>query len=70
MRVSARQQATLRPGPRSRDISAVRQQHVATGPFHTTPIVAAHAEGAVIAFEHGYHGRTYRALAITANSHR
>jgi 4-aminobutyrate aminotransferase/(S)-3-amino-2-methylpropionate transaminase len=36
------------PGPRSREISAARQQHVAPGPFHTTPIVAAHAEGAVI----------------------
>ena len=24
----------------------------------------------VIAFEHGYHGRTYRAMVITAKSHR
>jgi len=48
----------------------VRQQHVAPGPFHTTPIVAAHAEGAVITFEHGYHGRTYRAMALTAKAHR
>ena len=48
----------------------MRQQYVAPGPFHTTPIVAAHAEGAVITFEHGYHGRSYRAMALTANSHR
>ena len=36
------------PGPRSRELFAARQQHVAPGPFHTTPVVAAHAEGAVI----------------------
>ena len=36
------------PGPRSRAVFAERQQHVAPGPFHTTPIVAAHAEGSVI----------------------
>ena len=36
------------PGPRSRELFAARQQHVAAGPFHTTPVVAAHAEGAVI----------------------
>ena len=36
------------PGPRSRELFEVRQQHVALGPFHTTPIVADHAEGAVI----------------------
>ncbi len=36
------------PGPRSRELFAARQQHVAPGPFHTTPIVAAHADGAVV----------------------
>jgi 4-aminobutyrate aminotransferase/(S)-3-amino-2-methylpropionate transaminase len=36
------------PGPRSRELFAARQQHVAPGPFHTTPVIAAHAEGAVI----------------------
>ena len=36
------------PGPRSRELFAARQQHVAAGPFHTTPVVAAHAEGAGI----------------------
>lgn len=36
------------PGPRSLALFAERQQQVAPGPFHTTPIVAAHAEGEVI----------------------
>ena len=36
------------PGPRSRAVFAERQQHVAPGPFHTTPIVASHAKGSVI----------------------
>jgi 4-aminobutyrate aminotransferase/(S)-3-amino-2-methylpropionate transaminase len=42
------QRQTEIPGPRSRELFAARQQHVAPGPFHTTPVVAAHAEGAVI----------------------
>jgi 4-aminobutyrate aminotransferase/(S)-3-amino-2-methylpropionate transaminase len=36
------------PGPRSQEIFAERKKHVAPGPFHTTPIVAARAEGATI----------------------
>jgi len=36
------------PGPCSRAIFEERKKHVAPGPFHTTPIVAAHAEGATI----------------------
>ena len=40
--------ATPIPGPRSRAVFAARRDHVADGPFHATPIVAARAEGAVI----------------------
>ena len=36
------------PGPRSQAVFAERAKHVAPGPFHTTPIVAARAEGATI----------------------
>ena len=36
------------PGPRSRELFEARKHHVALGPFHTTPIVADHAEGAII----------------------
>ncbi len=36
------------PGPRSREISEVRHEHVSPGPFHTTPMIAAHAEGSVV----------------------
>ena len=39
---------TAVPGPRSRAIFAERTKHVAPGPFHTTPIVAAKAQGATI----------------------
>jgi 4-aminobutyrate aminotransferase/(S)-3-amino-2-methylpropionate transaminase len=39
---------TAIPGPRSRELFATREQQVAPGPFHTTPLVAAHAEGVVI----------------------
>jgi 4-aminobutyrate aminotransferase/(S)-3-amino-2-methylpropionate transaminase len=39
---------TAVPGPRSRAIFAERTKHVAPGPFHTTPIVAAAAHGATI----------------------
>jgi len=36
------------PGPRSQAVFAERAEHVAPGPFHTTPIVAERAEGATI----------------------
>jgi len=36
------------PGPRSKAVFTERAQHVAPGPFHTTPIVAERAEGATI----------------------
>lgn len=36
------------PGPRSEAVFEARRQHVAPGPFHTTPIVAARADGATI----------------------
>lgn len=36
------------PGPRSRAVFAERHKHVAPGPFHITPIVAAEAQGATI----------------------
>ena len=36
------------PGPRSRKFTEARHQHVSPGPFHTTPLVAAHAEGSVV----------------------
>jgi 4-aminobutyrate aminotransferase/(S)-3-amino-2-methylpropionate transaminase len=36
------------PGPRSLAIFEERRRHVAPGPFHTTPIVAAAADGATI----------------------
>ena len=36
------------PGPRSREIFALRERHVSRGPFHITPVVAASAEGSVI----------------------
>lgn len=36
------------PGPRSQAIFEERRRHVAPGPFHTTPIVAATAAGATI----------------------
>jgi 4-aminobutyrate aminotransferase/(S)-3-amino-2-methylpropionate transaminase len=39
---------TAVPGPKSRAIFAARAAHVSTGPFHITPVVAAHAEGSVI----------------------
>jgi len=39
---------TAVPGPRSRAVFAERAKHVAPGPFHTTPIVAASASGATI----------------------
>ena len=36
------------PGPRSRESTEARHQHVSPGPFHTTPLVAAHAEGSIV----------------------
>jgi 4-aminobutyrate aminotransferase/(S)-3-amino-2-methylpropionate transaminase len=36
------------PGPRGRAVFAERHKHVAPGPFHITPIVAAEADGATI----------------------
>ena len=36
------------PGPRSREFTEARHQHVSPGPFHTTPLVAAHAEGSIV----------------------
>jgi len=39
---------TAVPGPRSQAVFAERVEHVAPGPFHTTPIVAERAEGATI----------------------
>ena len=39
---------TAVPGPRSQAVFEERRRHVAPGPFHTTPIVAAKAEGATI----------------------
>jgi len=39
---------TAVPGPRSQAVFEERRKHVAPGPFHTTPIVADHAEGATI----------------------
>src|SRR5688500_5755836 len=36
------------PGPRSRALMAERAAHVARGPFHTTPVFAASAHGALI----------------------
>jgi 4-aminobutyrate aminotransferase / (S)-3-amino-2-methylpropionate transaminase / 5-aminovalerate transaminase len=39
---------TAVPGPRSQAIFAERREHVAPGPFHTTPIVAARGDGATI----------------------
>lgn len=39
---------TAVPGPQSQQIFAARAAQVSTGPFHITPVVAAHAEGSVI----------------------
>jgi 4-aminobutyrate aminotransferase/(S)-3-amino-2-methylpropionate transaminase len=39
---------TAVPGPQSRAIFAERERYVSNGPFHTTPIVAAAANGSVI----------------------
>lgn len=39
---------TAVPGPRSLAVFEERRKHVAPGPFHTTPIVAAKAQGATI----------------------
>src|SRR6185312_5828534 len=36
------------PGPRSRELFAKRQQHVARGPFHATPIFVKQAKGALL----------------------
>ena len=36
------------PGPRSREINELRHVHVSPGPFHTTPVIAAHAKGSVV----------------------
>ncbi|MFN7685405.1 MAG: 4-aminobutyrate--2-oxoglutarate transaminase [Oligoflexia bacterium] len=39
---------TAIPGPRSIALMAERRQHVAKGPFHTTPVFMAQAKGALI----------------------
>lgn len=39
---------TTVPGPRSRALFAARAEHVSNGPFHITPVIAAHAKGSVI----------------------
>ena len=36
------------PGPKSRALMAARREHVARGPFHSTPVVAARGHGAVL----------------------
>ncbi|MBI5239257.1 MAG: 4-aminobutyrate--2-oxoglutarate transaminase [Elusimicrobia bacterium] len=36
------------PGPRSRELMALRERFVARGPFHATPVFAARAQGALI----------------------
>src|SRR5687768_8449570 len=39
---------TKLPGPRSLALMKERDEHVARGPFHTTPIFAARAHGALL----------------------
>src|SRR4051794_10998394 len=39
---------TAVPGPRSQALMQRRQQAVARGAFHATPIFAAHADGAIV----------------------
>ena len=36
------------PGPRSQKLNELRHEHVSPGPFHTTPVIASHAEGSVV----------------------
>ncbi len=43
------------PGPNSRALMDARRAHVARGPFHTTPVFAARAHGAVIEDVDGNH---------------
>ena len=43
------------PGPKSRALMDARRAHVARGPFHTTPVFAARAHGAVIEDVDGNH---------------
>lgn len=46
---------TALPGPKSKALMSERISHVARGPFHTTPIFVARAEGAVLEDVDGNH---------------
>src|SRR3954468_8266519 len=51
--VASIQIKTAIPGPRSQALMQRRQQAVARGVFHATPIFAARAEGAIVEDEEG-----------------
>jgi 4-aminobutyrate aminotransferase/(S)-3-amino-2-methylpropionate transaminase len=58
------------PGPRSRALMDARRAHVPRGPFHTTPIFAARAHGAVIEDVDGNHLLDFATgIAVTSLGH-
>jgi 4-aminobutyrate aminotransferase/(S)-3-amino-2-methylpropionate transaminase len=58
------------PGPRSRALMDARRAHVARGPFHTTPIFASRAHGAVIEDVDGNHLLDFASgIAVTNLGH-
>jgi 4-aminobutyrate aminotransferase / (S)-3-amino-2-methylpropionate transaminase / 5-aminovalerate transaminase len=58
------------PGPKSRALMAARRAHVARGPFHTTPVFAARAHGAVVEDVDGNHLLDFASgIAVTNLGH-